>query len=237
LAGLFQSGRHDGNLRTEIIGVLLNLTNSRRITTSLVLKSGLLSWIEMMLLDPREDEDLLWMRVLENILDVVDPEKFESATGGEWRAAIGRCMTLLRGNTAPSFSALRLKSRIIMKLGLLPGPAVPTFSDLLSHCLASLRRLEKDVVLPAFPVALRTSSQPRHTSYTLREGSTMGPHELWGEVVVGLWRASMTSGSSGEAWDELTPRILVWNAMVGGEDHVAEWARCEAVFNAKSQTA
>jgi hypothetical protein len=124
-----------------------------------------------------------------------------------------------------------------MKLGLLPGPAVPTFSDLLSHCLASLHRLEKDVVLPAFPVALRTSSQSRHTSYTLREGGTMGPHELWGEVVVILWRASMTSGSPGEAWDELTPRILVWNAMVGGEDHVAEWARCEAVFNAKSQTA
>ena len=52
-----------------------------------------------MLLAPREDEGSLWMKVLENILDVVDPVKLESATGGEWRAAIGRCMTLLQGES------------------------------------------------------------------------------------------------------------------------------------------
>ena len=53
----------------------------------------------MMLLVPRDDEVLSWMRVLENILDVVDPAKMESSTGGEWRAAIGRCMAALQGNT------------------------------------------------------------------------------------------------------------------------------------------
>jgi nucleolar pre-ribosomal-associated protein 1 len=51
----------------------------------------------MTLLASREDEGLLWMKVLENILDVVDPVKIESATGSEWRAAIGRCMTLFQG--------------------------------------------------------------------------------------------------------------------------------------------
>lgn len=53
----------------------------------------------MTLLAPREGEGLSWMRVLENILDVVNPMKLESATGGEWRAAIGRCMALLQGDT------------------------------------------------------------------------------------------------------------------------------------------
>jgi nucleolar pre-ribosomal-associated protein 1 len=53
----------------------------------------------MMLLSPREDEGLSWMRVLENILDVVDPLKLESATGGEWRTAIGRCVALLQADT------------------------------------------------------------------------------------------------------------------------------------------
>lgn len=53
----------------------------------------------MMLLVPRDDEVLSWMRVLENILDVVDPAKMESSTGGEWRAAIGRCIGALQGNT------------------------------------------------------------------------------------------------------------------------------------------
>jgi hypothetical protein len=62
-----------------------------------------------MLLVPRDDEVLSWMRVLENILDVVDPAKMESSTGGEWRAAIGRCVSSLQGNTgkvptsSPSF--------------------------------------------------------------------------------------------------------------------------------------
>ena len=53
-----------------------------------------------MLLSPREDEGVSWMRVLENIVNVVDPLKLESATGSEWRAAIGRCLALLPGDTA-----------------------------------------------------------------------------------------------------------------------------------------
>ena len=56
-------------------------------------------------------------------------------------------------------------------------------------------------------------------------------HDLWGEVVVGLWRASMASGGSQGAWDELTPRILIWNMFVDGEDQSAEWARREVVRN------
>ena len=267
LAGLFQSGRQDRTLRNEILEarglslsgfyvsdtfkkVLLNLMNSRRITTSLILKSGLLSWIEMALLAPRENEGLLWLRILENIVDIVDPVKLESATGGEWRAAIGRCITLLHGDTGTYvaslaatqtnfliastslISLLRLKSRIVMKLGLLPGPTISTFNVLLSHCLVGLRNLEKDLTIPTIPAALKSSSQSRHTSCSLREMDTTDSHELWGEVVVNLWRALMTSGSAGnDAWDELTPRLLVWNLLVDGEDQTAEWARREVVWN------
>lgn len=119
----------------------------------------------------------------------------------------------------------------MIKLGLLPGPALPTFNVLLSHCLNNLRHLEKDLILPTFPITPGTSTQPRHTSYSLREGHATDSHIIWGEVVVSLWRASMTSGSSGKAWDELTPRILVWNVLVDGEDQVAEWARKEVVQN------
>jgi nucleolar pre-ribosomal-associated protein 1 len=52
----------------------------------------------MMLLSPREEDGLLWLRILENIIDVVDPVRLESSTGGEWRAAVGRCMTLVQGH-------------------------------------------------------------------------------------------------------------------------------------------
>jgi nucleolar pre-ribosomal-associated protein 1 len=205
----------------------------------------------MTLLVPREDEGLLWMRVLENILDVVDPVKLESATGGEWRAAIGRCMTLLQGDAGAYFVSLavtqtnrlavstslivtlRLKSRLIMKLGLLPGPTVPTFEVLLSNCLIVLRNMEKDLVIPAIPVALRSSSLSRHTSHSLREreADTTDSRKVWGDVVISLWRASMASGNTDKAWDELTPRVLVWNLLIDGEDHTAEWARREVVWN------
>src|SRR6266567_5566506 len=121
-------------------------------------------------------------------------------------------------------TTLRLKSRIIMKISLLPGPSIPTLNVLLSNCLVGLRNMEKDLTIPTIPIALRSSSHSRHTSYSLREVYTADSHELWGEVVVTLWRASMTSGSTGKAWDELTQRIRVWNVLVDGEDHTAEWA-------------
>ena len=132
------------------------------------------------------------------------------------------------------FATLRLKSRIVMKLGLLTGPAVP--NDLLSQCLVCLHHLEKDLTLPAIPITPGTSSQPRHTSYSHRDVHTSDSHIVWGEVVVSLWRASMTLGSSGRAWDELTPRILIWNLLVDGEDQVAEWARREVVRNTTRTT-
>jgi hypothetical protein len=56
-------------------------------------------------------------------------------------------------------------------------------------------------------------------------------HDLWGEAVVSLWRASMASGTSQAAWDELTPRILIWGMLVDGEDQSVEWARREVVRN------
>jgi nucleolar pre-ribosomal-associated protein 1 len=137
---------------------------------------------------------------------------------------------------SPSLSAiLRLKSRVVMKLSLLPGPTVPALDALLSHCLVGLCCLEKDLILPAVPIPPGTSSfLPRHTSYSVREGHSTDFRvevEVWGEVVVSLWRASMTSRSSRRAWDKLTPRILVWNSLMDGEDQVAEWARKEVVWN------
>jgi hypothetical protein len=139
-------------------------------------------------------------------------------------------------STASLLPTLQLKSRVILKLCLLPSPSIPNLNVLLSQCLLSLHHLEKDVVLPTFPFSPRLPSQSRHTSYSSREGNASESHALlWGEIVVNLWRASMTSRNSREAWDELTPRVLVWNQLVGGDDQVGEWARREVVRNVTSQ--
>lgn len=62
-------------------------------TTSLLLKSGLLSWIEMQLLDPTESEGIAWLKVIENIICIVDPAKIESSTSGDWRSVLARCLS------------------------------------------------------------------------------------------------------------------------------------------------
>ena len=138
--------------------------------------------------------------------------------------------------SASLITTLRLKSRIVMKLSLLPGLSIPTLSVLLSNCLVGLRNMEKDLTIPPVPIAQRSSSHSRHTSYSLREVNTADSHMHWGEVVVTLWRASMTSGSTGKAWGELTQRILVWNVLVDGEDHMSEWVRREVVWNTTQTT-
>lgn len=124
-----------------------------------------------------------------------------------------------------------MTSRIVVKLSLLPGPDIPAFDVLLSQCLVGLRHLEKNLVLPEFSLSVQSPPWRRHTSYSFREESTPEAYDLWGEAVVCLWRASITSGGSQGAWDELTPRILIWNMLVDGEDQSAEWARREVVRN------
>ena len=74
--------------------VLANLTCIAQATNSLVLKSALLSWIEVQLLHSTTGS-VAWIRILENILIVVDSNKIEASTNGEWRSAIGRCLEYL----------------------------------------------------------------------------------------------------------------------------------------------
>lgn len=127
LASLFQSSESDHALRngilevitsfgrdsrflTSLLQVLANLTCNSQATTSLVLRSALLTWIEMQITVSRE-EGVAWVKILENILTVTDPCKLEASTNGDWRSAISRCLLLLLGpsklrellgNSAPS---------------------------------------------------------------------------------------------------------------------------------------
>ena len=59
---------------------------------SLVMRHALLAWIEMQLESVRGEEAIAWVRILENILSVLNASKVEAATGGEWREILGRCL-------------------------------------------------------------------------------------------------------------------------------------------------
>lgn len=79
---------------TSYIKVLANLTCNAQAANSLVLKSALLSWIEVQLLHSTAGS-IAWIKILENILVVVDSKKIEASTNGEWRSTISRCLERL----------------------------------------------------------------------------------------------------------------------------------------------
>lgn len=49
----------------------------------------------MQLLNLVEDESVAWLKIIENIICCSDTEKLETATNGQWRWIIGRCVSLL----------------------------------------------------------------------------------------------------------------------------------------------
>ncbi|KAG1740308.1 ribosome 60S biogenesis N-terminal-domain-containing protein [Suillus lakei] len=84
LASLVQSSVRDQVLRRAVLEVLANLTCNVQATTSLVLKSSVLSWIEMQVQLPQSTEDTLaWLKILENILVTANTAKLQRATNGQ----------------------------------------------------------------------------------------------------------------------------------------------------------
>ena len=64
---------------------------------SIILRNMLLSWIEIQMQHILPGEEVAWVKIIENIVYVVDCPKVETATNGEWRAIITRILgSLLR---------------------------------------------------------------------------------------------------------------------------------------------
>lgn len=82
---------------------LIKITSNRYAVNSLLLKSGLLSWIEIQVHGiVTEQEALQWCRVLDNVLTVSDATKMESVTEGQWRKAVMRVVErVLETNRKP----------------------------------------------------------------------------------------------------------------------------------------
>ncbi|KAA1478653.1 hypothetical protein DENSPDRAFT_692792 [Dentipellis sp. KUC8613] len=234
LASIWQSAATDRVLRNGVLEVLVNITSSRRMTTALILKSALLTWIEMVILSSSEQEHTAWLKILENILVTVDATRMESSIGGQWRAAIGRCLQLLMDSTAlPPPACLPLIARAILRLSLLPGSPVPNFARLLSKIVALLSRFEDGVLSPPYRIRRdsTTLAGSLHNSYTLHRDDEADPVQAWGEAVEAVWRVAMNSDSKDTTWDEMTPRALLWRSIIGEDNRLGEWMRKEVVYN------
>lgn len=98
----------------SVLQVLANLTCNAQATTSLILKSGLLAWIEIQLLHgvSVHERGVEWLKILENILVIVNPGKIEMATNGDWRKIICRCLCLLLEGRLRTFCDIRFVGRL-----------------------------------------------------------------------------------------------------------------------------
>ncbi|CAK5281477.1 unnamed protein product [Mycena citricolor] len=245
LATLFQSSEEDQSLRNAILEVLANVTCNRQATTSLLLKSNLLQWIETQLLQGIA-EVLAWTRILENILVVVDAAKLESATAGEWRSVVSRCLAILLKNMpnhggvstlSPNFSLTDREAKpdtvlatiapVILRLSSLPGNPPHSLREVLDLAVQGIQSLERDIPLHGgcLNTLLNAESAPCRAE-DLHRVPEMDCLTAWGFSLECLWQASMCLPQKSTAWDELTPRLLVWRSMVGLERCVVgEWAR------------
>ncbi|PPR04905.1 hypothetical protein CVT24_007149 [Panaeolus cyanescens] len=265
LASMMQSAEEDKSLRLGALEFLANLTCNAHSATSLILKSGLLSWIEMQLLQTSastvDNESIEWIKILENILVVVDPSKLESATSGEWRSIICRCLARLLDESRCSSAAQNFlhASPVILRLASLNGAQsgrtksedLPSLLRLATHQLHKLEpSIPTSVPQTISPDALKTLKskfihQAPHRSNTIHQRIQVDDHEVsptalqpklvaWGTNLELLWQACMLTTQSKDTWDALTPRLLLWRSLIGEQNTaIGEWARKEVVGNVK----
>ncbi|KAG1732030.1 uncharacterized protein EDB91DRAFT_1058414 [Suillus paluster] len=243
LASLVQSSVRDQVLRRAVLEVLANLTCNVQATTSLVLKSSLLSWIEMQVQLPQSTEDTLaWLKILENVLVTANTAKLQRATNGQWRDALCRCLLLVLQNcSAPSLAILQQAARVTLRSSLVPQTSIFHLSRVLMAAISILEQLEScidfsesgSINRPASP-----SKPPYHSHGLHIQPPITDPLRAWGCIVEDLWRASMTLDEKFVKWDALTSRLLQWRGIVGDDGSpIGEWARMEAVRGSVSSIA
>ncbi|KAG2014276.1 hypothetical protein CC2G_011109 [Coprinopsis cinerea AmutBmut pab1-1] len=259
LASLYQSASEasvdkEKGLRQAILCVLVNLTRHSRPCSSLVLKSGLLAWMEMQL--KREigvsggasrNEGVAWIKIIENVVLVLDKDRLEGTSlEGEWQATLWRSIALLLSKHASATHVLPFATRVMLRLGKHTSPECKAYVEAMSLAVQRLEDLETGVQRPdaqlssshILPTLDDLIPPALHASYDLHDKPQVeSTFALWGRLVEILWRTVMVMnvGSEGNeaigpVWAKLTRRLLVWGSIVGpGRSEEAEWARIESI--------
>jgi nucleolar pre-ribosomal-associated protein 1 len=195
-----------------------------------------------------DERGVEWIKILENILVILNPGKIEAATNGDWRKVICRCLChLLDGKLRTFFAAFLLSFLIgypannlvhavptILRLASLSGSDQLNLSTLLTLAFRNLEKLEAQIQDIAFdkPTILDkrqkyTPASPPHRSVTLHQRiafeTVLEPEQklsLWGKLVDMLLQSCMLLNRKPPVWDALVPRMLIWRSLRGdtGDD-------------------
>lgn len=224
------------------------MTCNKASVTSLVLGSGLLSWIELQLQTLRAGEALAWVKIVENILAVIDTVKLDASTGGEWRSITSRCLLRVLESTSKSgrfswvpaiFDSVLLacdKDVFVQVVAVVLRLSATTtqpleLGQLVCSCIKRLDVMEKDAPVGRTRPPTLVLTRAPHASASLWQGADAPVLSHWGFCVESLWRASMAVEEKISSWDVLTSRLLVWRAIAGEATEVGEWARKEVIQN------
>ncbi|KAJ3554485.1 hypothetical protein NM688_g3084 [Phlebia brevispora] len=238
LASMFSAEQGDHGLRRSVLEFLANITCNQYATTSLVLGSSLLSWIELQLPSMHAEEGLAWAKILENIVVAVDSHKIESATNGEWRSALGRCLRgILKHSEACTQAVLIYVMRVLSRLRSLSSGLIPHGDTLVGESMIYLGKMETSM---RFEDLMQNAHQdteehlavdPPHAARRLWESKETAIWRVWGLCVEALWSVTMASESRHPDWFTLTQRMLLWRAVSRDGTSISEWARREVVAN------
>ncbi|KZT52357.1 hypothetical protein CALCODRAFT_92465 [Calocera cornea HHB12733] len=239
LATLFQSNKDDRQIRQAIFEVLGSLTQNQYATHALVLRSSLLAWLNVQLLTIKPHETLFWLRVLENIVMVVDHEKLEHDTYKTWRSDVSACISKVLGATGSeswALHTLHLGARIMLRIS--NGAEPPwTMPNLLDLCVTTLQNIEKSLGDAPPPCPYPPQEDADYHRVITQPPAALSAEEassLWAQCVRKLWRVGMTLDPSPSDraslgwWKELTPRLIAIGE-AGAEE--GEWARREVLRN------
>ncbi|KAF8519438.1 ribosome 60S biogenesis N-terminal-domain-containing protein [Gautieria morchelliformis] len=171
VASMWQATRPaERSLRKGILEFLANLSSNQHAITPLVLRSSLLTWIEMQLeaRTANEGESIAWVKILENIIVTANEDKVGKATRGEFYASLTRCLCLLLRGVAVSgkwmlrscahsrlrrapetadtlatqIGLLHIISRVLLRVAASPAGRSVAVAGLLQHASHALRRFE-----------------------------------------------------------------------------------------------
>ncbi len=138
---------------------------------------------------------------------------------------------------------------VILRLASLDGPTLLDLPSLLDLCIKGVEHLENDVGIDPLLFSMSISelykkfvSLAPHRSSSLHQRfqTTYNASEraaLLIPMVEMLWRVSMSIERKCDAWDKLTPRVILWRSLYGAQGSgamigdTAEWARKEVVYN------
>ncbi|KAJ2930741.1 hypothetical protein H1R20_g6371, partial [Candolleomyces eurysporus] len=170
----------DRAFKLSILDFLANLTRHRGPTMSLILKSGLLAWIEVQVLGPDRHASfgLEWLRILENVMVVVDVRKMDgSALKGQWVKSVARCVDgILKeaiGTPLVLVNILPLSVRLIARLSRIESIGTQSLGSLIHQALLVLKAFESNVKhRPGSrtpPLLDEIVPPPQHSSHSLHD--------------------------------------------------------------------